>query len=443
MSYKNKVVWSEGMFLRPQHFQQQERYIESNSQRRVAAVTPFFWGFSTLDLDPGALGQGLIEVRRAQGVMPDGTPFDLEADAISRLAFDFPLETRGAKVCLVLPPLRDGTENAIYDEDSASAARFKVATFEALDVNALGSGAADIQIGRPRFRLMLEAEVPHGWTAMGLARVTERQPSNALRMDADYIPPTLDCGAQETLAGFVGEVSSLLGQRADALSGRLSAGGRGGVSEVGEFMVLSLINRWLPVMAHIKGVSPLHPERLYTDLISIAGEMASFSGSRRASGFPLYVHDDLQATFQPLMDALRRTLALVLDQTVVRIELQEHKYGIRLARIPDRTLIKQASFVLAAFANLPPDQVQSQFPAQIKIGPVEKIRDLVNLQLPGVTLRSLPVAPRELPFHAGYNYFEIDTRHDLWKEMEKSAGVALHIAGNFPGLMLECWAIRK
>jgi len=443
MSYKNKVVWSEGMFLRPQHFQQQERCIESNSQRRVAAAIPFFWGFSVLDLDPGALGQGVIEVRRAKGVMPDGAPFDLEADAVPQLAFDFPLEARSAKVCLVLPPLRDGAENAIYDEDPASAARFKVTTFEALDANALGSGAAEIQVGCPRFRLMLETDVPHGWTAMGLARVIERQPSNALRMDTDYIPPTLDCGARETLAGFVGEVLSLLGQRADALSGRLSAGGRGGVSEVGEFMVLSLINRWLPVMAHIEGVSPLHPERLYAYLISIAGEMASFSGSRRASGFPLYIHDDLQATFRPLMDELRRTLALVLDQTVVRIELQEHKYGIRLARIPDRTLIKQASFVLAVFANLPPDQVQSQFPAQIKIGPVEKIRDLVNLQLPGVTLRSLPVAPRELPFHAGYNYFEIDTQHDLWKEMEKSAGVALHIAGNFPGLMLECWAIRK
>ena len=28
MSWHNKVVWSEGLFLRPQHFQQQDRYIE-------------------------------------------------------------------------------------------------------------------------------------------------------------------------------------------------------------------------------------------------------------------------------------------------------------------------------------------------------------------------------------------------------------------------------
>ena len=29
MSWYSKVVWSEGMFLRPQHFQQQDRYLEA------------------------------------------------------------------------------------------------------------------------------------------------------------------------------------------------------------------------------------------------------------------------------------------------------------------------------------------------------------------------------------------------------------------------------
>ena len=29
MSENNRIVWSEGLFLRPQHFQQQERHLES------------------------------------------------------------------------------------------------------------------------------------------------------------------------------------------------------------------------------------------------------------------------------------------------------------------------------------------------------------------------------------------------------------------------------
>ena len=74
----------------------------------------------------------------------------------------------------------------------------------------------------------------------------------------------------------------------------------------------------------------------------------------------------------------------------------------------------------------------------------QKIRDLVTLQLPGVTLHPLPVAPRQIPFHTGASYFELETRNsDLWHQLEKSGGVAMHIAGEFPGLELAFWAIRS
>jgi type VI secretion protein, VC_A0114 family len=143
------------------------------------------------------------------------------------------------------------------------------------------------------------------------------------------------------------------------------------------------------------------------------------------------------------MIELRQALSLVLDQTVIQIDLRERKYGIKTALISDKTLLHKASFVLAVHANLPAEQIRAQFPTQTKIGPVEKIRDLVNLQLPGVVIKPLPVAPRELPYNAGYNYFEIDTQHVLWKDLGRSAGLALHVAGDFPGLELLFWAIRK
>lgn len=140
---------------------------------------------------------------------------------------------------------------------------------------------------------------------------------------------------------------------------------------------------------------------------------------------------------------LRQALALVLEQTAIRIDLEERKYGIRMAMVLDKQLLKSASFILAAHSSLPPDRLQAQFPTQVKIGPVEKIRDLVNLHLPGVRLKPLPVAPRELPYHAGYQYFELDANHELWRDLERSAGVAIHVAGDFPQLELECWAIRR
>jgi type VI secretion system protein ImpJ len=82
------------------------------------------------------------------------------------------------------------------------------------------------------------------------------------------------------------------------------------------------------------------------------------------------------------------------------------------------------------------------FPMQSKIGPVEKIKDLVNLQLPGIALRALPVAPRQIPYHTGFAYFGLDQSADLWAQLRGSGGIAVHVSGSFPGLAMELWAVR-
>jgi type VI secretion system protein ImpJ len=98
-----------------------------------------------------------------------------------------------------------------------------------------------------------------------------------------------------------------------------------------------------------------------------------------------------------------------------------------VAVVPDRELLRSATFVLAVNAHMPPEALRGGFPAQVKIGSVEKIRDLVNLQLPGIGLRPLPVAPRQLPFYAGYTYFELDKAGEYWKLLSNSVGFAMHI----------------
>ena len=90
---------------------------------------------------------------------------------------------------------------------------------------------------------------------------------------------------------------------------------------------------------------------------------------------------------------------------------------------------------------MPAEELRRRFPSQLKIGPVEKIRDLVN-RAPGRAGHPMPVAPRQIPFHAGFVYFELDQSHELWTQLQASGGVAFHLPELFPGLALEFWAIR-
>ena len=131
-----------------------------------------------------------------------------------------------------------------------------------------------------------------------------------------------------------------------------------------------------------------------------------------------------------------------MEQTAIAIPLVQKKFGISVATVADPTLFDTAAFVLAARADMPAEELRRRFPAQLKIGPVEKIRDLVNLQLPGIGLQAMAVAPRQIPYHAGFAYFELDRANELWRALKTSGGIAIHQAGEFPNLTTEFWAIR-
>ena len=146
-------------------------------------------------------------------------------------------------------------------------------------------------------------------------------------------------------------------------------------------------------------MSPLHPERLYSELVSLAGEFATFCASNRRPGeFPVYQHDDLAASFAPVMQALREALSMLIDSKATPIPIVEKAYGIHVAMLADRSLLDNASFILVVRADVPSETLRGRFAQQSKIGAVEHIRDLVNLQLPGIGLLPLPVAPRQLPY---------------------------------------------
>lgn len=443
MASQRKVVWAEGIFLRPQHFQQQERYFEHLVHARALSGEGFFWGFHELVLDNEALSLGKVVLQQARGVLPDGTPFNFPEQGRGLLPLNFPENRKNEKVFLALPLRRTGQEDITFEAGADSLTRYSAVVEEFADGNSMGGEPAEIQVGDIRIRLLLESELTAAWVAIGAVHVVERRPDNQLVLDRAYIPPMLASGNHECLRGFVRELHGALHQRGDAISSRLQQPGRGGISEVGDFLMLGLINRWEPYFSHLSTVPHIHPERLFSVCLQLAGDLVTFTRENRRPGeYPVYNHDDLTGCFTPLMLDLRRSLSMVFEQNATQIELQDRSNGVRVAVIRDIELLKQAKFVLAVHADVPTEMVRSRFPTQVKIGPVEKLRDLVNLHLPGITLQSLPIAPRQIPYHAGYNYFELDTSNDLWKQLDRSGGLALHVAGEFPNLNLEFWAIR-
>jgi type VI secretion system protein ImpJ len=431
------------MLLQPQHLQQSERHADHARHVLLRTTTPYAWGFAELEIDAAALTLGKVALVRAVGVFGDGTVFDMPAVDPLPEPIESPANMREEAVVLALPLRRAGAREADA-EGFEDLVRHRVLEVEVPDSNTSGDRTATVQLGALHTRLMRASETTDAWATVNVARVVERRVDNQVTLDRNLLPPLLDVAAHGVIRSWLDELLGLLRVRAETLAGRMTQGGTGGVSEIADFLLLQTVNRHEPVFAHLARSAMLHPQHFFELALALAGDLATFRDSRRAGRFGPYVHDDLALSFKPVMDDLRRSLSMVLEQSAIRIDLQDRARGVMVASIPDVELQRNATFVLAVQANMPSEALRARFPLVVKIAPVERIRDLVRLQLPGVSMTPMPVAPRQIPFHTGANYFELETRNsDLWRQLEKSGGVAMHIAADFPGLDMAFWAIRS
>lgn len=445
MSINNRVVWSEGMFLRPQHFQQHDRYLERFIDGRCHGLRSHDWGFSSLKIDVGQLAIGKFSITEARGIFQDGTPFNFPDDDELPSSLDIAAGTTNEIIYLALPLRRP--ETAEFDSESTpdGLARYRVVNRDVRDNNTGYDGRYPVQIGNLRPKLMLGTQERSGYLCLGIANVLEVRSDKTIILDEKYIPVVLQSSVNNILAGFLRELQGLLHTRGEALAARVSGASQGaGVAEVADFMLLQTINRYEPLLRHLSVDASLHPESLFVFGLQLMGDLSTFyRQSKRPADIADYQHDDLRVCFIPLLDELRRLLSMVLEQNAIQIPLNKHSAAVYYSGRPDVKLLDQAIYVLAVNAHVPSEMLRSHFPPQVKIGPVEEITQLVTAALPGIGIHPLAVAPRQLPYHAGYSYFELDKQSAYWKKMAESGGFAFHIGGNFPGLELEFWAIKK
>lgn len=443
MSWRSPVVWSQGMFLQPHHFQQEARFTARMVDARARCLSPHAWGFAEIVIDDALLALGRLGVARATGVLPDGTPFSIPQLDVPPEPLEI-TDLKGEVVYLAVALSREGVTEVDFDGiNGDELCRLQAVEESVRDHTSASDEAASIQVGRLRLRLVRAKEATDAYALLGVAHVVERRSDKQVLLDRSYIPPLVVLDATDTLAGSASLLHGLVAQRAQALAGRMGQLSHG-ISELADFLMLLVLNRAEPQFRQHAQAPNVHPFTLFTDCLQLAGELATFaSAARRPIEFPLYRHDDLRGCFTPLIDELRKMLSVVLEQNAVQIPLIDRTHGVRTAVVADMELVQNGVFVLAVNAQLPPEQLRPRFMAQTKLGPVDRIRDLVNLQLPGIALQSLPVAPRQLPYHAGYFYFELDRNGELWRQFQKAGNLALHIAGDFPGLELELWAIRQ
>src|SRR3981081_3547742 len=204
MKQLEPVIWTKGTLLNPQHFQMQDRFIESNLQFQLDVLAFRPWGFSRFRIDQEALSSGVVAIPEAAGIFPDGLLFDVpvsDSGPASRALSDaFDPDQESIEVFVAVPNYRGVGVNVSASGRDADA-RFRAELAMVRDENT-GLSEKPVQVARKNLRILFEGEVQEGNSVLRIAR-TRRTPAGLFQLDPRHVPPLLDIAASDYLTAIV------------------------------------------------------------------------------------------------------------------------------------------------------------------------------------------------------------------------------------------------
>jgi type VI secretion protein, VC_A0114 family len=436
MSINHKVVWSEGLFLQPQHLQQQERYIESLITSRPNTTGLYNWGITELEIDSNLLPLGKIALLKCKGIFPDGTAFNIPGEECAPTPIEIPIGMTNSIIYLALPLRRQGLAEVESINEEGNFYRYYCEAAEVSDSNADSDAVTQMQIAKLALRLLSEQDDLNGYSYLPIAKIIEVSASKLIKLDDTFLPSCLDIQALPFFVNFTNELLGLLHCRGEILAEQHL--------EIMDYLLLQIINRAEMLVSFFTSRCGIHPEILYINLIQLIGELSTYTNkNKRPPKLPEYNHSDLQNTFLPIIAELRKALSLAMEQNVIPLKLELRNHGIWVWPIFDKNLLQNSSFILAVKASIPQESLKNQLISQVKIAPVENINFLISKALSGIDLQTLAVIPKQAPYYSGFVYFMLNKSHAYWKDLSSSAGIAMHIGNQFPNLELQFLALKE
>lgn len=223
MSSRNPVLWPEGLFVKPQHFQQAARAAEAALHQRLGSLNAAFYGFSELQLNDEYLSLGKVAITRARGIMPDGTVFDIPADMPPPPPLE--IEDDGAKdseIYLCLPLRTEGGREVSWPDNPANF-RYSAQAQEIKDTHSADGDLVQIDLAVPNLQLKRKADDSSAYTRLAVTRILERRPDGSLQLDEGFYPTSVSVRAVPALQRYLEEITNSLRERARNLAARIGA----------------------------------------------------------------------------------------------------------------------------------------------------------------------------------------------------------------------------
>lgn len=448
MTQTSKVLWGEGLFLRPQHFQQQDQYHEHRLHQTVSATHPYAWGVNALQLDREALSHGTLRLMELALIFQDGEIYSApDGDELPEVIdlTNIPHAHQTIVYYAALPYVKSFGGNFSPLGQTNNATRYAQTNISTPD---LFTQAAEAELSylKKSVRLVSELEPRDSLVSIPLLKL-RRVSTGGFELDATFVPPSLSIRSAPVLFLQLRRLMDALQAKVNALYGHHREPSKNVIEfrsgDISSFWLLHTASAAFASLTHYFHNPALHPERLYEQLLGLAGALMTFSKGYALGDLPAYDHANPGPGFAKLNAIIRDLLDTVISSRYFAIALTETRPSHHLGILDSGKIDDKTAFYLAVSANIPALELVDIVPVRFKIGAPDDVDKFVLSALPGVKVSHSPQVPAALPVRPDTYYFALENKGALYERMLQAQSIAIYVPSGIQDLKLELLAVSS
>lgn len=441
-----KILWGEGLFMRPQHFQQQDAHAEAQLRRAMLTANPFAWGIRDLALDHDSLKSGMLRFNRIDAVFANGDSFTApDIDQLpAPMALDTALANDGVReFCLALPLLDIHGRNCSDSTTDGGQVRYLIVPRETDD---LYTDAVSAEISTlSKMSILKGSDEPRDrFLSMPIVRI-RRTASNGFEVDPAFIPPSLSLSSAPPLYLMLQRQIDALLAKTEALYGFHREPSKNVIEfrsgDIASFWLLHTVSSACATLTHFLHNPALSPERLFQELLRLAGGLMTFSKGLTLNELPSYEHAQPGPCFNRIDQILRELLDTVISTRYFIIALSQPKPSFFAGRLDSEKIDNNTAFYLGITATHPQSEIIESVPLRLKVGAPDDVEKLVLSAMSGVRLSHAAQVPPAIPVRPGACYFALDPHGPLYERMLKAQSAMIYAPESYRDLKIEMIAV--
>lgn len=379
-------------------------------------------------------------------VFPDGELFNGPDD--DTLPEDIRLENippsqQAVTYHIALPTLKQSGGNFSLPTNKDAGIRYVQTNIDTADQYTHAANA-ELSYLKKTAHVLSELEPRSSFVHFPLLRL-RRAATGGFELDPLFVPPTTSIRSAPSLFIQLRRLMDALQAKVNALYGHHREPSKNVIEfrsgDIASFWLLHTASAAFASLNHYFQHPTLHPERLYEQLLTIAGGLMTFSKSYALSDLPIYQHEDPGPCFTKLHSIIRDLLDTVISSRYFSIALSEVKPSYYQGILDSGKINDQTTFFLAVSADMPAIELVEVAPLRFKAGAPDDVENFVLSAMPGIRLTHSPQVPAAIPVKPDTYYFAIDNKSPFYERMLQAQTMSIYVPTGVRELKLDLYAV--